>query len=210
MKRIILLLFILVLPVTLLAQVCPPEGSGGDKTLNRLKNRAQAPSSYKEMTVEQYLKDFTPNLNTPKHRDKFTSNQNSYIQPREKEGIALVGYILGAKQSGPESCNCNDQTRRDFHVWIGAKKPASTVEANAMRDASVVVEPTPSGQEAHTSWRLHNLQKLAQQGAKVRISGWAMYDPEHPNEIGKTRGTVWEVHPVFKIEVFNKGQWQEL
>jgi hypothetical protein len=208
-KKFILLL-LLILPITAYSQVCPPEGSGGDKILNRLKNRTEAPSSYREMTVEQYLKDFTPNLNTPKHRNKFTSHQNNYIEPREKEGIALVGYILGAKQSGPESCNCNDKTRRDFHVWIGSRKPSSKAEARAIRDAAVVVEPTPSGQKAHPGWRLHILQKLAKQGAKVRISGWAMYDPEHPDQLDKTRGTLWEIHPVFKIEVFNRGQWQAL
>jgi len=36
-----------------------------------------------------------------------------------------------------------------------------------------------------------------------------MFDPEHPDQIKKTRATLWEVHPVLKIEVFQNGQWTE-
>jgi len=35
----------------------------------------------------------------------------------------------------------------------------------------------------------------------VRISGWLMLDPEHPDQLGKTRGTIWEIHPVMKLKV---------
>jgi len=37
-----------------------------------------------------------------------------------------------------------------------------------------------------------------------------MMDPEHPDQVGKTRKTLWEIHPVLKIEVFSGGQWREL
>jgi len=209
-RKAFALLIAVLIPSAIAFANCPPEGDGGDIILNRLKNRVTEPSEYKEITVEQFLSEFTPNLNTPKNRNRFSEDQKNYVEPREQRGIALIGYILGAKQSGPESCNCHDPERRDFHVWIGAKKPSTRAEATAMRAESVVVEPTPAGQDGHNNWRLRILKKLASQGAKVRISGWAMYDPEHPDQLGKTRGTLWEVHPVLKIEVWNKGIWQEL
>lgn len=209
-RKAVSLLFALLIPSSIALASCPPEGDGGDTILNRLKNRETAPSVYTDITVDQFLNEFTPNLNAPKYRSKFSKDQNTYVKPREQKSIALIGYILGAKQSGPESCNCHDPERRDFHVWIGAKKPGTKEEATAMRAESVVVEPTPAGQEGHNNWRLRTLKKLASQGAKVRISGWAMYDPEHPDQLKKTRGTLWEVHPIFKIEVWNKGAWQEL
>jgi hypothetical protein len=43
----------------------------------------------------------------------------------------------------------------------------------------------------------------------VRISGWILLDPEHPDQVGKTRATIWEIHPVMKIEVSTGGMWRE-
>ena len=37
-----------------------------------------------------------------------------------------------------------------------------------------------------------------------------MMDPEHPDQIGKTRGTIWEIHPITKIEVEQNGGWVTL
>lgn len=192
------------------ANDCPAEGDGGDALLNRLKNRTTQPPSFREMTVEQFVAALTPNLHTPRYRNRFSYAHRHYVDQREGQGVALVGHILDAKQSGPESANCHSQTRRDFHVWIGATQPDSPAAAKALRAQAVVVEPTPTGQEALKSWRLHILQRLAAQGAKVRISGWLFYDPEHPEQLTKTRGTLWEVHPVTKIEVWSGEQWREI
>jgi len=189
--------------------ICPPEGDGGDLVLNRLKNRVTAPSSYHELTVSEFLKEF-PALHTPRRTNRYNAAQAAAITPREQEGVELVGYLLAAKQSGPEATNCHSKTRRDDHVWIGAVKPSSPAEAKAERAQAVIVEPTPNTLALHKSWRLHTLQQLTRQEAKVRISGWVMYDPEHPDQIGKTRGTLWEVHPVTRIEVWSGGQWREL
>jgi len=191
------------------AVACPPQGDGGDLALNRLKNRTTPPPSYHELTVTEFLKDY-PRLHTPRHTNRYSAQQAAAITPREQDGVELVGYLLAAKQSGPEATNCHSKTRRDYHVWIGAVKPSSLAEAKAERAQAVIVEPTPNTLSQHPSWRLHTLQQLAGQEAKVRISGWVMYDPEHPDQIGKTRGTLWEVHPVTKVEVWSGGRWREL
>jgi hypothetical protein len=46
--------------------------------------------------------------------------------------------------------------------------------------------------------------------APVRISGWLMFDPEHAAAFGKYRGTLWEIHPITKIEVLRNNNWVDL
>jgi hypothetical protein len=45
-------------------------------------------------------------------------------------------------------------------------------------------------------WSLDSLKALARRHALVRISSSFMYDPEHPDHLGRLRGTLWELHPV--------------
>ena len=54
------------------------------------------------------------------------------------------------------------------------------------------------------------LRALREQGAQVRISGWPLYDQEHKPEVGKTRSTLWEIHPITSIEVATNGGWVDL
>lgn len=174
---------------------CPREGAATQaqkKALNRLKNRDSMPSKVIELTVHEFIK------------------QSDTERLKNEDGVALVGYVLGAKQSGAESSNCGTERDRDWHVWIGNDKPEGGVDPKALRASSVVVEPTPRTIQANSAWNLKALLKLSKRGAKVRITGWAMFDPEHPSEIGKTRGTIWEVHPVTKIEVWSGGTWRTL
>ena len=125
----------------------------------------------------------------------------------EARGVALEGYLLGFKLEGPESPNCYAPDRHDFQMWLGGKKPATNEESKTFRVESVVVEPTPLMQDKHPTWTKAAFMKLLSR--RIRVTGWMMFDPEHPEQIGKTRATLWEVHPVMKIEVFQGGQWVE-
>jgi hypothetical protein len=49
-----------------------------------------------------------------------------------------------------------------------------------------------------------------EQNTPLRISGWLLYDYEHVPVIGIQRASVWEIHPITKIEVKKKGQWVDL
>jgi hypothetical protein len=44
----------------------------------------------------------------------------------------------------------------------------------------------------------------------VRISGWLLLDPEHRAHLGKYRSTLWEIHPITRIEVFDGKNWIDL
>jgi hypothetical protein len=51
----------------------------------------------------------------------------------------------------------------------------------------------------------------------VRISGWLMYDGQHPEQLPPgtpsqppTRATLWEIHPIMKVEFKQNGVWKTL
>jgi len=182
---------------------CPPEGSpkpgsthpltAAKIALNENKNRTEFPTQIQEASVADML--------------QMAGEPHDWDKSIEAGGVTLEGFLLGFKHEGVESPNCYDETRRDFHMWVGAEKPSTNAEAKSMRAASVVVEPTPFTQDQHPRWSEDGFMHLI--GRHVRVTGWFMFDPEHPDQIGHTRGTLWEVHPVMKIEVMNNGQWEE-
>ncbi len=203
---------ILVASALSVAAPCPPEGQGSrnDPKQNVLKNRDTAPPSYEQMTVGQFEKTFKKNLKLPTRRENFTEAQLAPVAPSEQRGVTLTGYVLRAVKQGPETANCESPTRSDIHVWLYSKTSTDKAERTKLRGYAVVSEVTPGWQDNHPTWTAANLEKLAKDRVKVRVSGWVMYDPEHPPHLGKTRGTLWELHPITKIEIQNNGAWQEL
>ena len=199
---------VFVLPTVTIADICPPEGDKPEHAeINKLKNRITVPDSLKPYTVHKFLAHFPePESEDLEH---LSADERQVISDLEKEGIALTGYLLAYKRSGPESANCHDPNRLDYHIWIGPVQPSDGVAAKAMRSGAIVVEITPHGQDDHPGW-VGQLRKLVKDHPKVRISGWAFFDPEHPNQIGATRATLWEVHPVMKLEVWRQGKWQNV
>lgn len=184
---------------------CPPEGSGGDAQLNRLKNRDLPPPEYEPVTIAELLANNPPSLVAAGRRDRDNWPQTALAEAIqwESRGVAMDGYLLRARQQDPESCNCKDKTKPDYHVWIGESPEAD-------RSSSVVVEVSPRLLPSHPNWRLRILSRLARDRARVRISGWLMWDQEHPEEVGKSRGTQWEIHPIHVIEVWSGGRWRNL
>ena len=117
----------------------------------------------------------------------------------------MVGYLLAVKLEGRESPNCHsdEQAERDFHIWLANSPDDDRADA-------VVVEVTPRICAPHPSWKTVNLRHFVTQRARVRISGWLMLDPEHPDQVGRTRVTLWDIHPITKIEVWSAGKWVAL
>jgi len=184
---------------------CPPEGSGGDRDLNRLKNRDIPPPSYDPIAISELLSSQpAPLLDAGKsNRENWPRTALAEAIQWEARGVSMEGYLLKVRQQGPESCNCRDETKRDYHLWVGDSPDAD-------RSQSVVCEVSPRLLPAHSNWRLRILSRLAQDRAKVRISGWLMWDQEHTEEVGKSRGTLWEIHPIHVIEVWSGGRWRNL
>ena len=180
-------------------------GKGGDRELNREKNRFDAPKTFADFDADAIIKIPDERLIEAgtKHREHWSSGERDYASEEESHGVRLTGYLIAVRREGPESCNGYSDTLRDFHIWI-AERP-SDWKADA-----VIVEMTPRWKSVHPEWRLRELERLVRRHAKVRASGWLMWDEEHPDEVGRSRGTQWEVHPVTNFEVYSGGGWQPL
>lgn len=183
---------------------CPPEGDGGDPALNLLKNRTDE-GDYIPVTHESIVNLKWPNGVENRKRSRWTKADTEFVKRFEGTPVSLECYIQSAKLMGPESCNCHgaESNMRDFHVWL-VKNPGDK-KAN-----SIVSEVSPSIRASHKQWTTKALNYLAKKAYKVRISGWMLMDPEHPEQIGRTRATIWEIHPIMRIEVKDEGRWVDL
>ena len=76
---------------------------------------------------------------------------------------------------------------------------------------SIVVETTPRLRKKHPGWTLTKIREWEDADTPVRVTGWLLFDPEHTNHIGRYRSTLWEVHPITKIEVLDENNhWVDL
>ncbi|MDP4229081.1 MAG: hypothetical protein Q8916_01600 [Bacteroidota bacterium] len=183
----------------------PPEGTGGDPDLNRKKNRWVAPIDVTPMTVSQVigLPHDDLSLMGKESRSKWSEAARAQAAASESRGIQVVGYLAHAKESGAESCNGKNDIYHDFHIWI-------TESPGENKNQGIIVEATPFWKEQFPAWRLSTFEKLASGQAQVRVTGWLLWDQEHGDEVGKSRGSLWEIHPFTKFEYFSGGKWVEL
>jgi hypothetical protein len=183
---------------------CPPQGDGPDQELDRLKNRVDdgnyIPVAFAAIDTLPW-----PRSVDRERRSKWSRADSIAVARYEGIPVAVEGYLAGAKVEGPEATNCHaaDTKDRDWHIWL-------TGRPGADRTGSIVVEATPRVRAAHPGWRFSAVRNAARDGDRVRISGWLMLDPDHPEQLGKTRGTLWEIHPIMKIELQRDGRWVDL
>jgi len=185
---------------------CPPEGRGGDPQLNLLKNRIDE-ANWQPATIETMLALRWPPATERRAMSRWSVADRAEIARNNGLPVQAEGYLLLVRQQGAESTNCGSASADevDYHMWLAA-------QPNDNRGTkSVVIEATPRVRAKHPGWTLQNLEAVARQQTRIRISGWTMLDPEHPDEVGKSRGTIWEIHPIMKIEVAQPGgSWREL
>jgi hypothetical protein len=129
-----------------------------------------------------------------------------------------VGFIVNRVkvQTGGtgEGTNCNF-TQPEEVDW-----PIPLVaHAHDPEKLSIVIETTPRVRLNHPKWTVDALKDWVNGDAPVRISGWLMFDPDHtpmmfdpnhPNLPKKYRQTLWEIHPITRIEVWKSGAWGDL
>jgi hypothetical protein len=183
-------------------QGCPPSGDGGDSVLNMLKNRIDE-SSWQATTVADLLALTWPSGIEQQPHSKWSGPDSQVIAQHEGIPVQAEGYLINVQKQGPETCNCHSVDQVDLHAWL-ADDPGND------RTQAVVAEVSPRVKSYHLGWTLTNIRNLVKNKQKVRISGWLMIDPEHPDQVGKTRGTIWEIHPIMQIETQQNGRWVPL
>jgi Bacterial SH3 domain len=219
---------------------CGPIGdAANDDGTNLNKSRADAPASSYLVTVDAIRALPDTALWRFTHRRNWTAADSALVLPYEGIPVTVEGFFEVVKPqqtSAPtggrtvgETPNCHswDERDTDWHVSLVAD-PSETEEQ------SVVIEPTPRSKRNNRSWTPAVVSRLAvrrtpspsarrfeSEAQRVRVTGFLLLDPVHPTHIrGKCqtgcsgrrfyRATLWEVHPVTRIEVLRGGQWVNL
>ncbi len=183
---------------------CPPEGSGGDAALNLLKNRMDQ-GAYVPVSFESLLALTWPKSVENQMVGEWSPTSKAFIDQYAGMPLSIEGYIVNIRDASPEPANC-DRTDAANLTW--RMNLAETPRAG--RGQTIVVESTPPARIGHT-WTVDLIQSLiVDPRTQVRVSGWLYFDPEHPQEVGRIRATLWEIRPVMQIEVLEDGRWYPL
>jgi hypothetical protein len=185
---------------------CGPTGSAPGNETNRRKNRVDVPKAYNAVTFDALIG--LPDLRVPKDRSKWKPEDRDEIAKYEGAAVSVVGYLVAIKaqnKGSGETTNCKWTTydETDWHMAL-VKNPG---EGERL---AFVVETTPRVRIKHKKWTEKNLGPWLETDLPVRISGWLLFDPEHRNHMGKYRQSMWEIHPITKIEVLSGGEWVDL
>ena len=209
---------------------CVVEGSGGDEAeQNRAKNNFCATGPPRSITLQD-LKELQKKI-----EDDTSINYGDKIMPgRTKAGptierkplqslgegkqVTFVGFVLKARQEGPESVNCGkDVTKNATKKALFHDTHISLVEtANTRSECSgIVVEMSPHHRP--DAWTAGNLSKVSKAKAankklQVRVTGNLFFDSSHrPCAGGQGTGhnpkrvSLWEIHPIYKFDVCSVG-----
>ena len=198
---------------------CGPDGDpNGDPETNHIKNRVDEPTSTHEVTWAAIKNLPVPHVKTTRKAWKTADRTLAAAEIHPFEGVALTvtGFIVNRVkvENGGEGTNCGFtlDPEVDWHIPL-------VEHANDPEKLSIVVETTPRVRKNHPKWTTTALTPWVNGTDPVRISGWLMFDPDHPtmmfdpanpNAPKKYRITLWEVHPITKIEVWKNGAWVDL
>jgi hypothetical protein len=180
--------------------------AGADEPTNQRKNRTDLPPSYHAVTFDAITGLDWPHDATTR-RDKWNAAQLAVIQPYEGAAVTVTGFVAAFRPqaNNSESTNCGEQGEdsTDWHIALVGR-------FGDKESLAVVVETTPRIKSAHPNWVPATLSPLVGKKDSVRVSGYLLLDPVHKNHLNKYRQTLWEVHPIHRIEVFQNGAWKDL
>lgn len=188
---------------------CGPDGDGEDTLTNIRKNRVDVPDSYHDVTWADIAHVYFPRDKVvPKSLVRWSADEIVKIMQFQDIPVRAEGYIkkLRPQAGNKESTNCNATKAADTDWHIAFVEHAVDPELS-----SIVTEVTPRIKIMHPAWTQKNLRPWIDSNLPVRFSGWLLFDPEHKNHLGRYRQTLWEIHPITKIEVqLPGGAWVDL
>ncbi len=187
-------------------KTCPWNGDDSDPDTFIFKNRADTPQSYHDVTWDAIAKLDYP---TDKPlRKNWTPEHVAQLKSYEGIPVRAAGYLVAYKPQAHGSgegtnCHMNRPSETDTHM-------ALVKEAGDAEKSSIVIEFTPRFLKAHPNWNRKALSRWINGDDPVRISGWLMIDPDHRNHLKRFRSTLWEIHPITRIEVWDDNAWVDL
>lgn len=182
---------------------CPWNGDDSDPDTFIRKNRSDSPAAVHDVSW-QSIHDLEYPVAKPL-RKNWTPDQLAEIARYEGIGIRTIGYLVAVKPQNKghgEGTNCHFHQSGDTDTHLALVGTVGDAEKN-----SVVIEFTPRFLKAHPNWTATKLKPWVDTDKPVRITGWLMLDPDHRNHLNKFRATLWEIHPITKIEVSQDGSW---
>jgi hypothetical protein len=177
-----------------------------DEATNLLKNRIQD-GNYTEVSFQSVLA--LPWQGMPTKRWLWSPEDEKRTKDYEGAAISVTGYLVGVEPKTGEACNCEKDTPDwvDWHVWLVETKAEADAPKGKQKRNAIVVETTPRvRKEFPNRFDLAQIRQWVTNHQRVIVSGWLMLDPDHPTDATGTakknpsRGTIWEIHPVMKIE----------
>jgi hypothetical protein len=111
----------------------------------------------------------------------------------EGQFVYVDCFIVSAKLSGVESCQCHDKNvdMLDYHIYVSDKP-------KALKKNCAIIEVTRYSRIFNSGLSLDYVKSMI--GKSVRVFGYIFSDIEHKSAIGNWRSGIEEIHPVFYIE----------
>src|SRR6185437_5137424 len=183
---------------------CTPEAAGGDPALNALKDRITQVRDPASASIQQVFDFSAPSILTDLPRAKSPEPDRGLAAAHDQSGVVVTGYLVAATFRPNETWNCRNARWRDIRLILAdSPQPASTDTLFAV--------VTPAWQDANAAWDQPTLRKLAAARSKIRITGWMLYANDDAVDLTRGRRTLWEIHPVTRIEIATTdGGWQEI
>jgi len=156
------------------------------------QQRTEIPAAYAPIDY-----GFFAQLPTPEIR---TVSDLAAVEEVEHNAVALTGYIVRVI---PVPIHLAGRRATDWEFYLHLRVgPARRCEyQDDARNLVAVV--TPPFQPPQTGWDLEALYDLCREQARVRLSGWLLYDYLSRTRVGRSRASAWSIHPVTQIEVWD-------
>ena len=164
--------------------------------------------------TEKQEKSMNLTLGTPPPDRTFLSTLG------EGDLVTFEGFVFLARQECKETVNCglnipNTDASHDIHISL-LDRSRKTVDSDpqAKKDAEectgMVAEMIPHHRPPE--WTACNVNDVAQQKLRVRITGQRFFDGSHvpckgslPQGSNPKRVSVWEIHPIYTFDVCPTG-----
>ena len=162
--------------------------------LRAQKRRTMVPAAYESWTFAQFLA-------LPAVPGAYQAAEWATVRTSTTRAIRLEGYVAEVIRKGDG----------DVHLHL-RPEPSSQCFPPGPRGAQIVTEVTPPFQPPHTGWSDEALLALCTHQVRVRLSGWLLHDFPHVRDIGHSRASAWEIHPVTAIDVWDEAHqaWRPL
>ncbi len=202
-----------------------PSSSANSQLQNSVKNNfcATVPNRKPETYTPQMLIDLQRNNHIPSGQGQEPSDRTNLQRLGEGKGIRMKAYLIEAHHAdlgSGESVNCKGLTEElnDIHMALGSQP--NTQECDSVSgEISPHYRPSTWNDIGHfevynsatRTYTVNQGMAARLQAHPYRITGQLFFDASHTpcpcgtSNCNPVRASVWEIHPIYNIEVCKAG-----